>query len=184
MGFLTGAYGKLLAGKRVRQIQYEMYSITRQLNQVTRQMGQMERQLSAQERNMKNMAQMQQNYYMLGLQQAFQQAGIPIFGQNGQMSFNPTQSLTQDQQQAYMAYNQQIQNIQMQASMALEMRQQAFDQYRDMMMEPLKDLENELQIRQENLKSQLALAESQQKAHEEEEKAGVKGLTPQYTSQG
>ena len=42
MGFLNGAYGKLMAGKLVRDLQYQMTGIQSQLRRVTRQVGDME----------------------------------------------------------------------------------------------------------------------------------------------
>lgn len=166
MGFLSGAYGKLLAGRQVRQIQAELTSVQMQLTRATRQIGNMEKQLSAQEKSMNTMLKMQQSAYGTGLYQAFYAVG----GMNNE--------------NAYKQYMQEQQMIQYQAAMATEYLAQVFEQQRAMMLEPLKDLEDSLQLRKDSLESQLKLAESQYEAKKKEEDAGVKNMTPQYTSQG
>ena len=62
MGFLSGAYGKLLAGKLVRDLQYQMTSVQSRLRRVTRQVGDMEKMFQTQERNMKAAMQSQMQY--------------------------------------------------------------------------------------------------------------------------
>ena len=59
MGFLNGAYGKLMAGQLVRDLQYQMTGIQSQLRRVTRQVGDMEKMFTAQKRNMQTMMQSQ-----------------------------------------------------------------------------------------------------------------------------
>ena len=66
MGFLNGAYGKLMAGKLVRDLQYQMTGIQSQLRRVTRQVGDMEKMFTQQERNMKAQMQSQMQMAMLG----------------------------------------------------------------------------------------------------------------------
>ena len=55
---------------------------------------------------------------------------------------------------------------------------------RESMLQPLKDLEDDLQTQKDNLESRLKIAQAEYDAKKEEEKAGVKGLTPDYTGQG
>ena len=49
MGFLSGAYGKLMAGKLVRQIQYQLTGVQSQLRRVTKEVGDMEKMFTAKE---------------------------------------------------------------------------------------------------------------------------------------
>ena len=66
MGFLNGAYGKLMAGKLVRDLQYQMTSVQSRLRRVTREIGQKEKMYQAQERNMKQAMQSQMQAAMWG----------------------------------------------------------------------------------------------------------------------
>lgn len=52
MGFLMGAYGKLMTGKLVRDIQFQMLGIQSRLRRVTREIGDKTKMYEAQERNM------------------------------------------------------------------------------------------------------------------------------------
>lgn len=67
MGFLSGAYGKLMAGKLVRDLQYQMTSVQSRLRRVTREIGDMEKNMQAQERNMNAQFQNQSIWAMQGL---------------------------------------------------------------------------------------------------------------------
>ncbi|MBP3924114.1 hypothetical protein J6E39_02600 [bacterium] len=166
MGFLSGAYGKLIAGRRVRQIQNELTSVQMQLTRATRQVGNMEKQLTAQEKSMNTMLKMQQSAWNTGIYKAFADCG----GMKNEA--------------AYEKYMTKQQEIQYQAAMAMECLTQVFEQQRAMMLEPLKDLEDSLTLRKDSLESQLKLAEQQYEAKKKEEDAGAKTMTPQYTSQG
>ena len=68
MGFLLGAYGKLMAGKRVRQLQARMMSVQSQLRRATRDIENMERQINAQQRQMTNTIRTMGSMQMFGLQ--------------------------------------------------------------------------------------------------------------------
>jgi hypothetical protein len=54
MGFLIGAYGKLMAGQNVRDLQRQMVSVQSRLRQATKQIGQMEKQLQSEQRHAEN----------------------------------------------------------------------------------------------------------------------------------
>ena len=66
MGFLSGAYGKLMAGRLVRDLQYQMTSVQSRLRRVTREIGQKEKMYQVQERNMKQQMQAQIQNAMFG----------------------------------------------------------------------------------------------------------------------
>ena len=71
----------------------------------------------------------------------------------------------------------------MQTAQAQSMWQNMFEMQRESMLQPLKDLEDSLQTEKDNLESRLKIAQAEYDAKKEEEKAGVKGLTPDYTGQ-
>lgn len=167
MGFLSGAYGKLMAGKLVRDLQYQMTSVQSRLRRVTREIGDMEKNMQAQERNMNAQFQNQSIWAMQGL----------------------TSGVTRDEsgnidQTSYQNYITAQQEAQSQIAMAKSMWQNMFEMQREAQLQPLKDLEDSLQTEKDNLESRLKIAQAEYDAKKEEEKAGVKGLTPDYTGQG
>ena len=54
MGFLLGAYGKLMAGKRLRALQARMMSVQSRLRRATRDIEQMEKYWTRIEKDNKN----------------------------------------------------------------------------------------------------------------------------------
>ncbi|CDE88333.1 unknown [Clostridium sp. CAG:729] len=84
----------------------------------------------------------------------------------------------------YSLYSMIQQQVQQQYSMAQSMWQNMFEMEREAQLQPLKDLEDSLQTEKDNLESRLKIAQAEYDAKKEEEKAGVKGLTPDYTGQG
>ncbi len=174
MGFLSGAYGKLMAGKLVRDLQYQMTSVQSRLRRVTRQVGDMEKMFQAQERNMKSAMMGQMNYATMGL----------MYGNKVQFDpNNPLAALGNMSSQDYTQFAAIQQQVQQQYAMAQSMWQNMFEMQRESMLQPLKDLEDSLQTEKDNLESRLKIAQAEYDAKKEEEKAGVKGLTPDYTGQ-
>lgn len=92
-----------------------------------------------------------------------------------------TSGMTQEQFSQYSMYNQMVQQ---QYSMAQSAWQDMFEMQREAALQPLKDLEDDLQTQKDNLESRLKIAQAEYDAKKEEEKAGVKGMTPDYTGQG
>lgn len=176
MGFLSGAYGKLMAGKLVRDLQYQMTSVQSRLRRVTREIGDMEKNMQTQERNLK--AQMQ-NQMRASIFSAMEQAGVSGFDQTNMLGV--VGGMTSEQYSMYAIVQQQVQQ---QYSMAQSMWQNMFEMEREAQLQPLKDLEDSLQTEKDNLESRLKIAQAEYDAKKEEEKAGVKGLTPDYTGQG
>lgn len=172
MGFLSGAYGKLMAGKMVRSLQYEMTMVQSQLRRITKQVGDMEKLFSAQERNIKTQMQAQM------------QNGIFAYGQ--QLGINPQDpsSMSKLDQSYITLYNNYQQQQQQQFMMAQSAWQNTFEMMREAMLQPLKDTEDQLQTQKDNLESRLKIAQAEYDAKKEEEKAGAKNLAPDYTGQG
>lgn len=174
MGFLSGAYGKLMAGKLVRDLQYQMTSVQSRLRRVTKEIGEAEKMFQSQERNMKSAMMGQMNYATMA---AMNEYGFQ-FDPN-----NPLAALRNMNSQDYTQFAAIQQHVQQQYSMAQSMWQNMFEMQRESMLQPLKDLEDSLQTEKDNLESRLKIAQAEYDAKKEEEKAGVKGLTPDYTGQ-
>lgn len=198
MSFLLGAYGKLMAGKRVRELQARMMSVQSQLRRATRDVANMERDLNAQARNMKSMNQSMMSMTMMGMN-AGSQASIfaQVKAQVGDLPLKTDGSvdyskLTTEQSQAMSTLTQQMttQNqYQMQAMQNALTQQNAMiensmEAYKEAQLQPLKDLEEELETEKASLESQIQLAQADYDACKEMEKAGVKSITPNYTGQG
>ena len=175
MGFLSGAYGKLMAGKLVRQLQHQQTSIQSRLNRVTKQAGEMEKYFNRMERNMKTQMQSQMQYSMYGMM-----GGMSLLGQIGLMG-SSGQAM---QQQQYQDYLMNSQFIQQQFAMAQNVWQDQFEMMREAQLQPLHDLEDSLQTELDNIKTRLELANEQYKAKKDEEKEGAKNMAPDYTGQG
>lgn len=176
MGFLSGAYGKLMAGKLVRSLQYEMTRVQSQLRRATREIGDMEKMFSSQERQMKMQMQAQMQNSIFGCWNG-------MFGGRAPNMNDPSvmQNISPTIMQQFSAYQQQQQY---QFTMAQSQWQNTFEMMRDAQLEPLRDLEDDLQVQKDNLESRLKVAQAEYDAKKEEEKQGVKGITPDYTGQG
>lgn len=205
MGFLLGAYGKLMAGKRVRQLQARMMSVQSQLRRATRDISNMERMLNQQEKNMKYANQSYISNMMFGMTAGMQgsiwgalvgagmsQARADELQQLQASGGNIFASLQGNEGTMYTSVMQQMNTIyqsQQQAMQSALMQQNAmiennFEAYKELQLQPLKDLEEELTIEKETLESQIQIAQQDYESCKEMEKAGAKNLTPQYTGQG
>lgn len=177
MGFLTGAYGKIMAGKYYRDLQYKQTKVMAQVRRASKDVADMEKYLTQMEKQVETNMQCQ-------MQQAYQQAGFfngyDFLGTNGGSPLG-TGTWTTEQRQDYMVFSQQMQ---WQLAQAKSVWQVQFDMIKESMLQPLKDKEDELQTELESLKSQVLLAKEQYDAHVQEEKAGVEYLKPDYTGQG
>ena len=196
MGFLMGAYGKLMAGKRMRSIQYQLTTVQSRLRRVTREIGDKEKDYAAQERNMKQMSQMQMQNAMAGrlalwaqdtsnpdMARMAQIWGAGMFGGNmfGGDAFEGIDSRAQT---SFMtAYSAMQQSIQMQYAASQKLWQDTFEMQKEADLQALKDLEEELQIEKDNLESQLKIAQADYEANKEMEKQGAQNLKPDYTGQ-
>lgn len=175
MGFLSGAYGKLMAGRLVRDLQYQMTSVQSRLRRVTREIGQKEKMYQVQERNMKQQMQAQMQSAMFGY------LGLPAGVNFGAM--DPATAMNMFGGIDTTAYSKASQLAQMQYSAANTVWQNMFEMQREADLMPLKDLEEDLQTEKDNLESRLQIAKAEYDAKKEEEKDGAKNLAPNYTGQ-
>ncbi len=178
MGFLLGAYGKIMAGKRVRDLQYKQTQLTMRLQRVSKNVAEMEKRFTAQEKQIN-----------IGIQQQYMYAMMPynnIISQYTQIG-DPNSPDYQDRittaQQNMQEYSRLQMAWQFQMSLAKQAWSYMFEMQRDSQLVPLKEEEDAIQTELESVKSQLKIAEQEYKAKEEEEKAGVQMLKPDYTGQ-
>ena len=190
MGFLLGAFGKLAAGRRVRQLQAKMMRVQSRLRRATRQASDMEKMLQRQEKTMLNSLSLTSS---AGLMQAKNSLMASIFGSGaaaelmqkmqggGQLTTEETNNYS-----TYMAqYNQQIANMSTMNEMNVSMQKQQIEDYfeylRESMLEPLKDEEDMLQTENDSLQSQIQAAQQDYEACKKMEQADAKNLAPNYT---
>lgn len=175
MGFLSGAYGKLMAGRLVRDLQYQMTSVQSRLRHVTREIGQKEKMYQVQERNMKQAMQSQMQSAMFGYLGL--PAGSSVAGMTPEIAMQLFGGMDTSK------YSQAMQLAQMQCSAAQTVWTNMFEMQREADLQALKDLEEDLQTEKDNLESRLQIAKAEYDAKKEEEKDGAKNLAPNYTGQ-
>jgi hypothetical protein len=187
MGFLMGAYGKLMAGQRMRSIQFQLTTVQSRLRRITREIGDKEKMYQAQERNMKNQMQAQTQYFIMGgLQQLAGSNPVAAAYLNAMSGagYGEMSGISSEQQYQFSsAYSMIQQQAQMQASMANNMWQQVFEMQRDADLNALKDVEESLQLEKDNLETQLKIASADYEANKDMEKQGAQNLKPDYTGQ-
>lgn len=173
MGFLSGAFGKLMAGKYLRTLQFKATMVQSRLRQTTREIGRLDKMFSSREKQIKTGIAQQQQAYMY-------EANLLL---KGMCEGGPTND-TQVTSTNYAAYSAQQQKVQAWAAMANTYWEQMFEMEKESLLQPLKDLEEDLQSEKDNLESQIKIAQAEYDAKKEEEKAGAKTLAPDYTGQG
>ena len=193
MGFLLGAFGKLAAGQRMRDIQARMMRVQSRLRRATRDAANMEKMIDRQEKAALNSLTAQSNAAMnlakSGLMSSIFGAGnasaIMTKVQNGtQLSTEESNSYSALMSQ----YNQQVSNMsatcETSAAMQKQQIQDYFEQVREMQLQPLKDEEDSLSMEKDSLESQLQTASTDYKACQDMEKNDAKMLAPSYTAGG
>lgn len=203
MGFLLGAYGKLMAGKRVRELQARMMSVQSQLRRATRDVQNMEKMINAQQKQMLNDIRLQGSMSIFGAQNGVQNqlsamradALSKYLDSNGSLKTDLTAEQKTEYNTAFSNYqinaslvNNQFSSWQQMTQMEMQQRQTQIENEIEMMKElqlqPLKDFEEDLQLEKESLESQIQIANNDYEACKEMEKAGAKNMVPQYTGQG
>ncbi len=191
MGFLLGAFGKLAAGRRVRQLQAQMMRVQSRLRRATRDVSEMEKNLQRQEQAQLNavaaqgmMAKQSALGQILGGDQSAFQALQQTIASGGTLSAEDTQkynnwsSMYTQGSTTIGAYNEQW---------ISQMKQQVSDNFemlRETQLEPLKDEEEMLQTEKDSLESQIQIAQQDYEACKKMEQADAKNLAPNYTGQG
>lgn len=193
MGFLLGAFGKLSAGRRMRQLQARMMRVQSRARRVTRDVEKMEKLLQRQEKSELNALTRYTNATYSMAQDEFLNTNIEGFGTirdlqgqwaNGTISKEALSAMGAAQtQMSQMLSQSKAQND----MMAAQLKQQIEDKWemmREQMLEPLKDEEEELQTEKDSLESQYEIAKNDYEACKKMEAADAKNLAPNYTGQG
>lgn len=193
MGFLLGAFGKLSAGRRMRQLQARMMRVQSRARRVTRDVEKMEKLLQRQEKSQLNdLTRFTSATYSVA-QDEFLNTNIEGFGTirdlqgqwaNGTISKEALSAMGAAQtQMSQMLAQSKAQNDMMAAQMKQQIEDK-FEMMREQMLEPLKDEEEELQTEKDSLESQYEIAKNDYEACKKMEAADAKNLAPNYTGQG
>lgn len=199
MGFLLGAFGKLMAGRRVRDLQARMMRVQSKTRRVTRQVEQMSKMLETQKKLELNSLSMQQQYGNMampdiiksylkqgGLSPSNPQVESMMTGGADLSSMLNQPGTISDQDKQWMAqYSNMKTQIAGQNEMLLtQMKSQIEEKYEnmnDIMLEPLKMEEDSLQTEKDSLESQIQIAQADYEACKKMEQADAKNLAPSYT---
>ena len=196
MGFLLGAFGKMAAGRRVRDLQARMMRVQSRMRRATRQIETVSKMLETQKKAELNGLQAMgtmANASMGGAIFNFLKQGGMNIDQNkfmqikSGMQFN-TAGMTDDDRAVYGAF--QNAQTQMKANNELlmtQMKQQIEEKYEnlnDALLEPLKMEEDSLQTEKDSLESQIQIAQQDYEACKKMESSDAKNLAPNYTGQG
>lgn len=179
MGFLLGAFGKLSAGRRKREIQSQLMGVQRRLRRATKDIANMDKALSKQE-------QLEKNQLKAYINQAKSQSMSQLYNTMGIDTNNP--DLKNIDQSKMLQFNTGSSMINANADSYYSMLEQQiankYEYLRDSQLEPLKQEEELLQTEQEHLNSQLQIAEQDYEACKQLEKDGAKNMKPEYTAGG
>ena len=175
MSFLSGAYGKIMAGKLYRDLQHQLDSVIRRHTRISREIGQKQKMYDAQKRNIRQSMQAQMRY--------------AAYGMMGQMGIDPNnlfnnpmgQKIDTNQMNVY-SYC--MQQAQMEYQSSMTMWENMFEMQQEADLQALKDLADDLETEKDNLETRLQLAKGQYEAKKAEEKEGAQNLKPDYTGQG
>ncbi len=190
MGFLLGAFGKLSAGRRVRNLQARMMKVQARARRVSRDVEKMTKMLDNQEKRALNDLTMMSNAQYNMAQQTFI-ANTGLGDIMNKIGMGGMQGLTADEKQQYSdnmtAMSQNLSQMKSQNDMYVaQMKQQIQDQFemmRDQMLEPLKDEEELLMTEKDSLETQYNIAKEDYEACKKMEQADAKNMAPNYTGQ-
>lgn len=203
MGFLLGAFGKLMAGRRVRDLQARMMRVQSKSRRTTRQIEKMSKMLESQKKmEINNLSMMQQSAnsalpFILGSTlgmcpgsngQAITQMMMGGGGIDAMLNQIPG-SDSPEVQAAQKQWMAQFSNMKTQMAgqnemLLTQMKSQIEEKYEnlnDIMLEPLKMEEDSLQTEKDSLESQLQIAQADYDACKKMEQADAKNLAPNYT---
>ena len=203
MGFLIGAFGKLMAGKRVRQLQARMVNVQSQLRRASRDIANMEKMINAQQRQVTNSMRMYSSMQMMGMQSGVNTQLATLqndifsdfwnkYGKDSNKWNAEAQKLyaskTSEYQMQASIINNNMGSMQQMLQTSMMQQQQQVENYVEMLketqLEPLKDLEEDLTVEKESLETEIQLAQNDYKGMQEMEKASAENLVPRYTGQG
>lgn len=189
MGFLLGAFGKLAAGRRVRDLQARMMNVQTRMRRATRQIEKMSKCMESAKKAELNGLTVFQQMSKVGIQQTLiNQYGVSgILGQAMGAGTAGASGLTADQQKAYgdyqLAMSQATAMNEMQITQMKQAIEEKYETMNDLLLEPLKMEEDSLQTEKDSLESQIQIAQADYEACKKMEQADAKNLAPNYTGQ-
>lgn len=190
MGFLLGAFGKLAAGRRVRDLQARMMRVQSRLRRTTRQIETMSKMLESQKKAELNNLSLTSQWGGFMAQQGLQSTAMAALGQEAFLALSSgntsgVQNLTPDQQSAWLNYQNGMTQMKTMNEVSIaQMKQEIEDRYEnlnEMMLEPLKMEEDSLQTEKDSLESQVQIAQADYEACKKMEQSDAKNLAPSYT---
>ncbi len=180
MGFLLGAFGKLSAGRRKREIQSQLMNIQRRHRRAAKDVAKMDKDLSRAEQNAKNqITKAISDARNAAVANAAGACGITV-GANGLPDFTGVDANTMAQYNSL--YAQQTSELESYKSNYETAISNYYENIRESQLEPLKQEEELLQTEKETLESQLQVAEQDYEACKQMEKDGAKNMKPEYTA--
>ena len=196
MGFLTGNFQNLMLTRLVNQQQRKLTSIMSRLRSAKRQAERVEKQISSNLRTAQNSIRAQGQQMMQQAQFAAQeQAYASIFGQQAGGAMAYANNLMNTNPDAFMAamtakgsifssvMNQgqsSATNVQTWMQSQLAMVEQEAETMKEMQLEPLKDLESDLEVEKESTETNIKLYQQWKEAAKEDVQASAKNLKPNY----
>ena len=198
MGFLLGAFGKLMAGRRVRDLQARMMRVQSKARRTTRQIEKMSKMLETQKKLELNNLSMQQQWANMampnmikgmlatqGLTPSQQVDAMMTCGADMSSMLNQPGAMSDIDKQWMAQFSSMKTQMAGQNEMILtQMKSQIEEKYEnmnDIMLEPLKMEEDSLQTEKDSLESQLQIAQADYEACKKMEQADAKNLAPNYT---
>ena len=198
MGFLLGAFGKLMAGRRVRDLQARMMRVQSKARRTTRQIEKMSKMLETQKKLELNNLSMQQQWANMampnmikgmlatqGLTPSQQVDAMMTGGADMSSMLNQPGAMSDIDKQWMAQFSSMKTQMAGQNEMILtQMKSQIEEKYEnmnDIMLEPLKMEEDSLQTEKDSLESQLQIAQADYDACKKMEQADAKNLAPNYT---
>jgi len=204
MGFLTGNFQNLMVTRLLNQSQRKLTRIMSQMRSAKRQAEQVEKQINSNVRIAQNQIRSQGAQMMQQAQSAAQmQAYSSIFGTQAKaagmdpMTF--AQNLMQTDNNAFTkamatgssVFNMALSQGQMSTSGVTSWMQnqlacieQEAEIMKEIQLEPLKDLESDLEVEKASVESDIQLYTQWKEGAKEDVQAGAKSLKPTYTAQG
>lgn len=197
MGFLLGAFGKMAAGRRVRDLQARMMRVQSKLRRATRQIETTSKMLETQKKMELNSLTMMSNMATASMPSVLanglgiDQNTLAMFTGMG-AGLNGTSNLSEDEKAAIqkqygeyqMGMTQMKANNEMYIAQMKNQIEEKYEQLNDVLLEPIKMEEDSLQSEKDSLESQIQIADADYKACQEMEKSSAKNLAPQYTAGG
>lgn len=181
MGFLLGAFGKLQAGRRMRDLQARLMRVSTKTRRAQRQIDRLTKSLEAQKKAESNGITMMQQMLKMSVQTQLQgKYETSIFGAMDENASADTQRLNAQYQSDLAQANARAEFMITQMRSQIE---EKYEAYNDMMLEPLKMEEESLQTEKDTLESQIQIAQQDYEACKKMEQADAKNLAPNYTGQ-